>query len=180
MTKYCEQNVYIEEIVLSGNNKIHSPEVEEIDNQCRMNMLIKKYILPNLKLAKDTGFKSNKNARTCLTIGSNGYDVTQVKFKNESYKTADFVFKFIRICEDDLMQLKLQHVYTDDHLVSLTEFFKQPRTKTIKLTALWLENCPLSEKDIQDIIKAVGKFGGLERLHLINMQHIQKALPLIK
>ena len=78
------------------------------------------------------------------------------------------------------MQLKLQHVYTEDHLGSLTEFFKQPRTKTIKLTALWLENCPLSEKDIQDIIKAVGKFGGLERLHLINMQHIQNALPLIK
>lgn len=45
---------------------------------------------------------------------------------------------------------------------------------------MWLENCPLSEKDIQDILKAVGKFGGLERLHLINMQHIQKALPLIK
>ena len=56
MTKYCEQNVYIEEIVLSGNNKVHSPEVEEINEQCRMNMLIKKYILPNLKLAKDTGF----------------------------------------------------------------------------------------------------------------------------
>lgn len=32
MTKYCEQNVYIEEIGLSGNNKIHSPEIEEIEN----------------------------------------------------------------------------------------------------------------------------------------------------
>ena len=104
-------------------------------------MLIKEHILPKLKRARETEFKPNTIATfNCLT-GPDGYDVHELEFEDASFKTADFIFKFIRINQKDFESLFLKHIYTDDHLLNLSQFFKE---KYVKLKELYLENCALS------------------------------------
>ena len=41
-------NVFIEDILLARNKLVHASTMDKIDEDCRMNVLIKERILPNL------------------------------------------------------------------------------------------------------------------------------------
>ena len=81
--------------------------------------------------------------------GQDGYDVHRLEFEDASFKTADFIFKFIRINRNEFESLILKHIYTDDNLLNLSLFFKE---KIVHLKELYLENCPLNFSHLQDII----------------------------
>ena len=90
--------------------------------------------------------------------GPGGYDVHRLEFEDASFKTADFIFKFIRMNRKDFESLILKHIMTDDSLLNLSLFFKE---KIVHLKELYIENCPLDFSHLQDIIKAARKVDSL-------------------
>lgn len=56
LCEVSEREYHIEELDLDGNKGVSHGVIEDIEKHCRHNLLIQKFILPNLPLAADTGF----------------------------------------------------------------------------------------------------------------------------
>ena len=116
LEQYSKENVYIDEIMLLKNKRVHYSVMEEIDEECRKNVLIQKHIIPMLRRRMDD--KDQYIGINCLT-GPGGYDVHKLEFEDYSFKTADFIFKFIRMNKRDFETLILRHIFTEDNLLNL-------------------------------------------------------------
>ena len=161
---YAKLNIYIEEIVLKGNKSLHSSIEENIDDECRKNLLIQMYILPNLPKAIQTGyFRTRGIEKTCCAE----YDVRKLGMEDVSYDSSDFVAKFCEIHNKELHSLSLKNVHTAHRLGHLMSFLRAER-KPIFLQTLRIENCPIRKEYSSDIIRSLKTNTTLKHLSLVN------------
>ena len=74
--EFVRNNIFVEEVILCGNKYVHANIQDTIDDECQMNCLIKHEILPKLKPASQTGFKSVMLNKNCCAE----FDVSELHF----------------------------------------------------------------------------------------------------
>lgn len=104
---FVKHNIYLEEVILSGNKDVHANIQDTIDDECQMNCLIKHHILPKLKMASSTGFKSAMQKKNCCA----DFDVSGLLFESCHFFSSDFIFKFIQINHLDVSTLQFRHTH---------------------------------------------------------------------
>ena len=168
-------NIYIEQIVLKGNKSLHSSIEDNIDDECRKNLLIQKHILPQLPLKAQTGYYRDKYLqKTCC----DAYDVRKLELEDVSYFTSDFVAKFCEIHNKELHSLKLKNVHTDHKLGHLMGFLRAER-QPLWLQTLHIENSPILKVYMGEIIRSLAGNTKLKHLALVNQMNMQKHLRLL-
>jgi hypothetical protein len=66
LLKLVKNNYFQEEVNLKGNKKINYSHVESIDDECRKNHLIKKYIIPQIRVVSKN--KSHHNQKKAVEL----------------------------------------------------------------------------------------------------------------
>ena len=108
---------------------------DNIDDECRKNVLIQKHILPFLPKAIDTGyFREPGVQETCCKY----YDVRKLHFEDVNFFTSDFIAKFCEIHNNELLSLTLKNVNTNLYLSQLMGYLRGDKNP-ICLTNLHIE-----------------------------------------
>ena len=149
LESYSMNNIFIEEIMLHRNKLVHASTIDKIEEDCRMNVLIKEYILPNLD-------KIDPNSAQLSTLGKNpschNYDVRSLRFVDSFLFTSDFIFKFAKINNNELQSLTLKHITTDHEMTNLAIYLNNV---DIKLIEFHLIGCNIGLRQFEDVLSAL-------------------------
>ena len=128
LIELLHDNYFIEDLVIDGNMHINQTTKEEIQEECRKNLLIKEFILPHL-VCKD----GNKLADNIMPDQDEShfknYNVESLELKNMSFFRSDFISKFIDMNNKDFHSLTLRQVHFDEHIKDLAKFLKNKATR---------------------------------------------------
>jgi len=161
LRKVCYENLLMEEVNLMGNKDVHAQATDEIESECRKNILILKYILPILPKATSATPKGRNGL-------FNKYDTRKLVLEDAQFFNMDFVVKFVEMNADSCKTLEFVNVYSQSHYYSLIDYLRNEPAE-VRLENLSFSNVKLSPLYMNQIIKACQHITSLKSLSLNNM-----------
>jgi hypothetical protein len=121
MITLLNDNYFIEDLILKGNNYVDNQTIETINEECRKNLLIKEYILPKLK-TKAGMYLKDTVVSSADDVHFKNYNVEQLILHDMSFFRSDFISKFMDMNRKEFKVLNLTKVHFDNNMKDLTEF----------------------------------------------------------
>jgi hypothetical protein len=144
LIQLLDDNYFIEDLVLEGNNYIDQGTKETINEECRKNLLIKEFLLPHLTCKHGTLLKDNLMPAVEENHFKN-YNVESLQLENMSFFRSDFISKFISMNRHDFHSLSLTKVHFDEHIKDLADFLKK---STTQIHTLILNDCDIGDTSV--------------------------------
>jgi hypothetical protein len=131
--------------------------VESIEDECRKNHLIKKYIASSIKNLDEDSVIHNQYIHK---------KVKKIKIENKDFYQSDFIGKFVYLNKNSLQTLHFNKIYFKNGLQELLDKFVNQK---LALKTIIFESCKLGPTSVSDLTSALTSTISLEELHLIDM-----------